>query len=167
MFFSLLKPYSLRRNYSTLLSQHKSSRRKYHGCIPIKFYKNKLQVKLLTPASAHDNSEICDERRVTCCILLYLFSYGGDENKIILRQEYHVISEKLPFCKRLTRSIYLCIQFNHILRNTYLTLLVLAVPLACGNSWARDRTCTHSRDQSRFSDNAGSLTYCATRELPT
>ena len=39
------------------------------------------------------------------------------------------------------------------------------MPLACGSSWAQELNSCHRRNLSHCSDNTGSLTCCATREL--
>ena len=46
----------------------------------------------------------------------------------------------------------------------FFSFLFLAIPVACGSSWARDWT-SHSSDPSHSRDNAWSLTHWATREL--
>ena len=51
--------------------------------------------------------------------------------------------------------------------NFYLFIyLFFAVPTACGSSGARELNLHHSSDLSHSSDNSGSLTHRATRELP-
>ena len=51
------------------------------------------------------------------------------------------------------------------LKDIILLLLFSAATAVCGNSWARDWTHTTVVTQSHNSDNAGFLTWCATREL--
>ena len=44
-------------------------------------------------------------------------------------------------------------------------LLFIFLATACGSSWGQESNTHHSSDPSHCSDNAGSLTSCATREL--
>ena len=61
----------------------------------------------------------------------------------------------------------LCERSHHVPSSPLSKLFIyfLAAPMARGSFWARDQTPCHSSDQSHSTDNAGSLTCCATREL--
>ena len=54
-------------------------------------------------------------------------------------------------------------MFLSISLSFYLLFIFLAT--ACGSSWGQESNTHHSSDPSHCSDNAGSLTSCATREL--
>ena len=47
----------------------------------------------------------------------------------------------------------------------FYSFVVVVVLVACGKFPCQGLNLSHSRDLSHFSDNAGSLTHCATREL--
>ena len=55
-------------------------------------------------------------------------------------------------------------SFRKVCRHQFL-FFFFAEPTACGSSWARDQTWATAAALSHRSDDAGSLTYWATREL--
>ena len=86
-----------------------------------------------------------------------------------LQKTTHLLSQQqnlLTHMVRQPRFVYVISYIDQVPESSLFFFYLLAVPVAHGSSPGHGSNLCHSSHQSHSSDNAGSLTYCSTGELP-